>query len=65
VITYCANAAGLTPDEAYKTFNMGVGMSVIVAKDDVDDVMAALSSKGFEPFVMGECVSGEGKVTYR
>ena len=65
VITYCANAAGLTPDEAYKTFNMGVGMSIIVAKDDVDDVTAALSSKGFEPFVMGECVPGEGKVTYR
>ena len=42
VIDYCVKAAGLTPDEAYKTFNMGVGMSVIVAKDDVDDVMAAL-----------------------
>ena len=29
IITYCAKAAELTPDEAYKTFNMGVGMSVI------------------------------------
>ncbi|MGN0286545.1 MAG: phosphoribosylformylglycinamidine cyclo-ligase [Atopobiaceae bacterium] len=65
VITYCVKAAGLTPDEAYKTFNMGVGMSIICARKDQDEVVAKLRDQGLEPFVMGECVEGTGKVTYR
>ncbi|MDD5799586.1 MAG: phosphoribosylformylglycinamidine cyclo-ligase [Coriobacteriales bacterium] len=65
VITYCVKAAGLTPDEAYKTFNMGVGMSIICARKDQDEVVAKLREQGLEPFVMGECVEGAGKVTYR
>jgi len=65
VIDYCVKAAGLTSDEAYKTFNMGVGMSIICDPDDVDEVCEKLADQGFSPFIMGECVSGEGKVTYR
>ena len=65
IITYCVKAAGLTPDEAYKTFNMGVGMSIICDPNDVDEVCGDLVEQGFAPFVMGECVEGEGKVTYR
>ena len=65
VIDYMVKAAGLSPDEAYKTFNMGVGMSIICDPDDVDDVCEALVAEGQSPFVMGECVEGSGKVTYR
>ena len=65
IIDYCVRAANLTPDEAYKTFNMGVGMSVICAPDDLDEACEKLSDQGFAPFVMGECVEGEGKVVYR
>lgn len=65
IIDYVSRAAGLTPDEAYKTFNMGVGMSVICAPDDIDEVCEALTAQGFAPFVMGECVAGTGKVVYR
>ena len=65
IIDYVSRAAGLTPDEAYKTFNMGVGMSVICAPDDVDEVCEALTDQGFAPFVMGECIPGTGKVVYR
>ena len=65
VITYMIREAGLTPDEAYKTFNMGVGMSVLCAPEDVDRVRELLAAEGLESFVMGECVPGEGKVVYR
>ncbi len=64
VITYMVNAAGLTLDEAYRTFNMGVGMSIICAQDDLDEVCEALVDQGFSPFVMGECVPGTGVVRY-
>ena len=65
IIDYVSRAAGLTPDEAYKTFNMGVGMSVICAPDDVDEVCEALTDQGFAPFVMGECIPGTGTVVSR
>lgn len=65
IITYVSRLAGLSLTEAYKTFNMGVGMSIICAPEDVDAVTAALEAEGLEPFVMGECVSGTGCVQYR
>ena len=64
VISYVANAANLSLDEQYRTFNMGVGMALIVDMDDVDDVAEALSNQGFEPFIMGQIISGTGKVVY-
>lgn len=65
VIDYCVKAAGLTPDEAYKTFNMGVGMSILCAQDDLDEVCEDLEAEGLHPFVMGEVTEGAGKVVYR
>lgn len=65
VIDYCVKAAGLTPDEAYKTFNMGVGMSILCAQDNLDEVCEDLEAEGLHPFVMGEVTEGTGKVVYR
>lgn len=65
VITFMVNAAGLTQDEAYKTFNMGVGMSVICAPKDVAAVQDALAAEGLVTFEMGKIVAGTGKVVYR
>lgn len=64
VITYMVRAAGLTPDEAYKTFNMGVGMSVICAADDADAVRDALAAEGLSTFEMGKIIPGTGRVVY-
>ncbi len=65
VINYMVRAAGLTQDEAYKTFNMGVGMSVICAPEDVDAVRGMLRDEGLETFEMGHIIKGTGKVVYR
>lgn len=65
IIEFVSREAGLTLDEAYKTFNMGVGMSVICDKNNLDEVCLALDKQGFNPFVMGEIISGSGKVVYR
>lgn len=64
VISYVSSAANLSLDEQYRTFNMGVGMALIVDMDDVDEVAEALSEQGFEPFVMGQIIPGTGKVVY-
>ena len=65
IITYVSRLARLTLTEAYKTFNMGVGMSIICAPEDFDAVTAALEVEGLAPFVMGECIPGTGCVQYR
>ncbi|WP_333789532.1 phosphoribosylformylglycinamidine cyclo-ligase [Parolsenella catena] len=65
IITYVSRLAGLTLTEAYKTFNMGVGMSIICAPEDVDAVTAVLKAEGLDPFLMGECIPGTGCVQYR
>ena len=64
VISYMVRAAALTPDEAYKTFNMGVGMSVICAAQDVERVRELLAAEGLDAFAMGKIVAGTGKVVY-
>ncbi len=65
IISYVVDAAGLTEDEAYATFNMGIGMACICAPHDLASVSHALATAGQTPFVIGECVEGSGKVQYR
>ena len=46
--------------DMFNTYNMGVGMTVIVAKEDADRAIAALDCGAY---VIGEIVSGEERVT--
>ena len=46
--------------DMFNTFNMGVGMIVVVPKSDVDAAIAALDC---DAYVIGEIVAGEEKVT--
>ena len=64
VISYISKQAELAPNEACKTFNMGVGLCLIVAPEDEAAVTEALVALGEKPFRVGECVEGSGKVVY-
>ena len=64
VITYISQQAELAPNEACKTFNMGVGLCLIVPAADEPDVTAKLEALGEQPFRVGEIVEGTGKVVY-
>lgn len=48
--------------DMYNTFNMGVGMAVVVSKDTADKALAALKENGVNAYVLGEMVQGEDKV---
>ena len=39
---------------------MGIGMSLVVAKDDADRAMETLRAAGEEPVLLGETIPGEG-----
>ncbi len=49
--------------DMFNTYNMGVGMTVIVAKEDVDKAMAALKAEGCGAYVIGEIVESGERVT--
>ena len=57
-------AAGLTDEEALKTFNMGIGMALIVDPAQVDAVIDQLKSQGEDPCVIGSIIEGTGEVAY-
>ena len=46
--------------DMFNTFNMGIGMSLVVAKDDADRAMETLRAAGEEPVLLGETIPGEG-----
>ncbi|GAA5872176.1 hypothetical protein JCM1840_006343 [Sporobolomyces johnsonii] len=49
------------PREMARTFNCGIGMVVVVARDQVDDVVASLRAHGkSEVWTIGETIAGEG-----
>ena len=49
--------------DMFNTYNMGVGMTVIVAREDADKALAALQSQGCAAYVIGEIVESDERVT--
>ena len=43
----------------FSTFNMGVGMVVIVSKEDADKTIEILKANGEQAYVLGSVVDGE------
>lgn len=51
---------GAIPErDMYNTFNMGVGMSVVVAKEDAERALAILREAGEDAYLLGEIVKGD------
>lgn len=50
--------------EMYNTFNMGIGMVVMLKPELVDAAVGELSKFGIEAYVIGELVPGQGNVVF-
>ena len=48
--------------DMFNTFNMGVGMSVVVDKKDADKALEVLKANGENPYIVGEIVKGDDGV---
>ena len=64
IAKYVCDSAHLDEEEALKTFNMGIGLVLIVDPAKVDDVCAALAEAGEKTYRIGCVVAGEGAVRY-
>lgn len=58
-----AKEGDVTEQVMYNTFNMGIGMMVVVDEADEGNTMAAIMKSGEKAFVIGEIKEGEKGVT--
>ena len=47
----------------FNTFNMGVGMSIVVAPEDADKALEVLKANGEDSYVIGKIEKSEDKIT--
>ncbi len=64
ILGYTCAKAHLSEDEALKTFNMGIGMVLVVAEDRAEEVLQELKVQGSSGQVIGRVVEGGGIVRY-
>jgi phosphoribosylformylglycinamidine cyclo-ligase len=55
-------AGGVSQDEMFRAFNMGVGMVVITGSSDVDAVMNSAKAAGITAWSLGRVERGSGRV---
>ncbi len=64
IAKYVCGSAHLDEEEALKTFNMGVGLVLIVDPAKVDEVCATLAEAGEKTHRIGRVIAGDGSVRY-
>ncbi len=57
-----AKTGNIPERDMFNTFNMGVGMSIVVAKEDAEKALEILKANGEDAYIIGEIVKGEEKV---
>ncbi|MBQ4107129.1 MAG: phosphoribosylformylglycinamidine cyclo-ligase [Lentisphaeria bacterium] len=62
IFNYMVREGEVDPVEAYRVFNMGVGMVWFVAPQDVDRALEVCRTNGFTAEIIGEAVKGDRSV---
>ena len=57
-----AKEGNVSQHDMYNTYNMGVGMSIVVPADQVELALETLKANGEDAYVLGEIVQSEEKV---
>ena len=59
-----AKEGGVPERDMYNTYNMGVGMSIVVSPEDVDKALGILREAGEDAYVIGEIIEGDEGVVF-
>ncbi|MBR5601088.1 MAG: phosphoribosylformylglycinamidine cyclo-ligase [Clostridia bacterium] len=57
-----AKQGGICERDMFNTYNMGVGMSVVVPAEQVDAALEILKAHGEDAYVIGKIIAGEEKI---
>lgn len=58
-----AERGNISEHDMFNTFNMGVGMSIVVSREDADKATEILRANGEDAYVIGKIVKSEQRVT--
>ena len=58
-----AKTGNIPERDMFNTFNMGVGMSIVVAPEDADKALEVLKANGEDAYVIGKIEKSEDKIT--
>jgi phosphoribosylformylglycinamidine cyclo-ligase len=64
IFGFVQHKGGIGEEEMYRTFNMGLGMILVVSRDKVTKLLAKAKRLGERPFLIGEITRGPRKVAY-
>ena len=62
IFKFLQETGNVENDEMYRTFNMGIGMAIIVDREKSEEIANCEELKEFEPVVVGTIVEGGGTV---
>ncbi|MBQ3596733.1 MAG: phosphoribosylformylglycinamidine cyclo-ligase [Clostridia bacterium] len=62
IFNYLAKVGNVTERDMFNTFNMGVGMSIVVPSQQVDLALEILKANGEDAYVIGKIVKGDDKI---
>jgi phosphoribosylformylglycinamidine cyclo-ligase len=65
VFQFIQERGNVAREEMYRTFNMGIGMIMVVRSEGVDSVRAKLAEKKQKNSLIGHVTTGQGKVVYQ
>ncbi len=57
-----AKTGGISERDMFNTFNMGVGMSIVVAKEDAEKALEVLKANGEDAYIIGEIIENDQKI---
>ena len=52
----------ITERDMFNTFNMGVGMSIVVSKEDSQKALDSLKASGEDAYIIGEIIESDNKI---
>lgn len=58
-----AKEGNISERDMFNTFNMGVGMSIVVAPEDADKALEILKANGEDAYIIGKTEKSERKIT--
>ena len=62
IFSLLAEKGGISERDMFNTYNMGVGMSVVVPADQAEKALEILKANGEDAYVIGEIVESEDKI---
>ncbi len=64
IFRFIRSEGAVPENEMYRTFNMGIGLALVVREGDAKTIMKKLENLGEQAFIIGRVEKGKGGVLY-